>query len=119
MSYESIDKLQNALSENVFHYTQDPKKAAGRALGTMIEIITYYLIKSWGLNDSISIERGLAEFGNPDITHNVEYSLHPIIESYKSVFIKKPQAVTSRSILKFLHESGKNIDKFEANNVTL
>lgn len=43
MAYESVDKLQNALGEQVFHYTQDKKKAARRALGTMIEIITYYL----------------------------------------------------------------------------
>ena len=46
MAYESVDKLQNALGEKVFHYTQDKKKAAGRALGTMIEITTYYLIKT-------------------------------------------------------------------------
>jgi len=29
MAYESVDKLQNALGEEVFHYTQDKKKAAG------------------------------------------------------------------------------------------
>lgn len=45
MPYESIDKLQNALGEKVFHYTKDRKKAAGRALGTIVEIISYYLIK--------------------------------------------------------------------------
>ena len=55
MSYESVDKLQNALGEKVFNYAQDKKKAAGRAMGTILEIITYYLLKTWGFNNSISI----------------------------------------------------------------
>jgi hypothetical protein len=54
------------------------KKAAGRALGTFIEIINFYLLKTWDLEQSTSIERGLSEYGNPEIRHNVEYSLHPI-----------------------------------------
>lgn len=86
MAYESVDKLQNALGEQVFHYTQDKKKAAGRALGTMVEIITYYLLKSWGFNNSTSIERGLVEYGNEEISHNVEYSLHPIIKDYEVIY---------------------------------
>ena len=64
MAYESIDKLQNVLGEKVFHYTKDRKKAVGRALGTRVEIINYYLLKTWGFNNSTSIERGLAEYGN-------------------------------------------------------
>jgi hypothetical protein len=119
MSYESIDKLQAALSENVFHYTKDPKKAAGRALGTMIEIITYYLLKSWGLNDSISIEKGLAEFGNPDITHNVEYSLHPILNSYNQTFPKKERAISGKLLLTYLDRNGINVSGFASNNVQL
>src|SRR2546428_5731210 len=78
MPYESVDRLQNVLVEEVFHYAKDAKKAAGRALGTLVEIITFYLLKSWGFEHSVAIERALAEYGNPDITHNVEYSLHPI-----------------------------------------
>ena len=39
MSYESVDKLQKLLAEEVFSYTSDRKKAAGRALGTFLEII--------------------------------------------------------------------------------
>ena len=81
MSYQSIDTLQNVLSENVFRHTKDAKKAAGRSLGTMIEIITYYLLNEWGMQDAISIERGLPEYGNPDITHNVEFTLHPVIRT--------------------------------------
>ena len=80
MAYKSIDELQNTLGGTVFQHTKDAKKAAGRALGTLIEIITYYLLDYWHLTYSTSIERGLAEYGNAEITHNVEFSLHPILE---------------------------------------
>jgi len=60
---------KKALQKNVFSYTKDPKKAAGRALGTIVEIITYYPLKTWELNDNISIERRLEEYGNPAISH--------------------------------------------------
>ncbi len=76
MAYESVDKLQNLLADDVFHYTIDKKKASGRALGTFIEIITYYLIKNWSLESSVAIERPLPEFANDDITHNVEFTMH-------------------------------------------
>ena len=49
MAYESVDKLQKTLAETVFMYADDRKKAAGRALGTLVEIITFYLLKTWGL----------------------------------------------------------------------
>ena len=42
MPYESVDTLQNALTQDVFHYARDAKKAAGRALGTVVEIIAFY-----------------------------------------------------------------------------
>ncbi len=80
MPYESIDSLQRKLTDDVFNYAKDPKKAAGRALGTLVEIITFYLIKSWGYEKSLAIERKLPEYANPDITHNVEFSFHPSIE---------------------------------------
>ena len=85
MPYASIDKVQNLLAEEVFGYAKDRKKAAGRALGTFIETITFYLLKTWGFEQATSIERGLAEYGNNEITHNVEYSLHPskLIERLK------------------------------------
>jgi len=82
MSYQSIDQLQKVLADEVFHYAKDAKKASGRALGTLIEIIAFYLLKSWGFEHSIAIERSLAEYGNPEIKHNVEYSLHPILKKY-------------------------------------
>ena len=77
MPYESVDALQRALTRDVFHYAKDAKKAAGRALGTLVEIITFYAIKSWGYEKHTAIERRLPEYANPDITHNVEFSLHP------------------------------------------
>ena len=76
MSYPSIDKMQNLLSETVFAHTESPKKAAGRALGTIVEIIAFYLIKAWGHEYEIAIERPLPEYGNPEILHNVEFTFH-------------------------------------------
>ncbi|OGU39751.1 MAG: hypothetical protein A2X61_10280 [Ignavibacteria bacterium GWB2_35_12] len=103
MSYESVDKLQKALVENVFHYAKDSKKAAGRALGTLVEIITYYLLKTWDFNNYISIEKGLKEYGNPEISHNVEYSLHPIIRSTDLLINKTEKSITASQILKELN----------------
>lgn len=82
MVYESVDRLQKVLTREVFAYAKDSKKAAGRALGTLVEIITFYLLKSWGFEHSIAIETSLQEYGNPDITHNVEYSVHPILGQF-------------------------------------
>lgn len=80
MSYASVDALQKILAENVFHYAIDKKKAAGRALGTLVEVIAFYLLRSWDFRDSVAIELPIPEYLNPSITHNVEYSIHPIIE---------------------------------------
>ena len=79
MSYQSVDALQQVLVEKVFHYADDRKKAAGRALGTLVEIITYYALKSWNFRENVAVERALPEYKNPAITHNVEFSLHPIL----------------------------------------
>lgn len=118
MTYESIDKLQNALGETVFHYTKDKKKAAGRALGTMVKIITYYLLKTWGFNNSTSIERGLTEYGNDEIKHNVEYSLHPIINAYEIIITNDGNSITTNKILKEL-EKKTDISKFDRKNNNL
>ncbi len=118
MAYDSIDKLQNALGEKVFHYTQDKKKAAGRALGTMVEIITYYLLKTWGFNNSTTIERGLVEYGNEDIRHNVEYSLHPIIKEHEVTVDNNKNSITATKILRALEESV-DISKFQKRNNNL
>ena len=81
MSYQSVDTLQRALADSIFSNRQDVKKAAGRALGTIVELITFYIFREWGVLPGMSIERGLAEFGNDRITHNVEFGIHPIIQS--------------------------------------
>ena len=77
MPYESVDVLQQALTKEVFHYAKDAKKAAGRALGTLVEIVNFYLLKAWGYENHIAIERRIPEYANPDITHNVEFTIHP------------------------------------------
>lgn len=106
MPYQSVDQLQKMLTKEVFHYATDRKKAAGRALGTLVEIITFYLLKTWGYASSIAIERGLAEYGNPNITHNVEYTLHPVIFSKRLVLkgIKPPL-----NLAKLLKAGGKEL----------
>ena len=116
MAYASVDKLQKVLADEVFSHTKDPKKASGRALGTFVEIITYYLLKTWKLNNHISIERGLTEYGNPDITHNVEYSLHPIVRNSVLTIDKSEKSITSSVILKALTETGFDLTGFERKN---
>jgi hypothetical protein len=119
MTFESVDKLQQALTKDVFYYAKDSKKAAGRALGTLVEVITYYLLKSWGLNDSISIERSLAEYGNPEITHNVEYSLQPVLHHYLVKLPRDGKSITATKILAKLSELGVSISEFEKKNQNL
>ncbi|KFI97004.1 hypothetical protein [Bifidobacterium stellenboschense] len=76
MSYESIDSIQEALAGREFANRKDAKKTAGRALGTVLEIITFYLLKDYGLEYNTAIERSLSEYANPSIGHNVEFTLH-------------------------------------------
>jgi len=102
MTYDSVEALQQALSRDVFHYAQDKKKAAGRALGTLVEIITFYLLKSWELEKNIAIERRLPEYANSEITHNVEFSLHPS-EVLGTISVAKGDLpLTPKKILKHL-----------------
>ena len=102
MPYESVDALQIALTRDVFHYAKDAKKAAGRALGTLVEVLTFYLLKTWGYENHTAIERRLPEYANPDITHNVEFSLHPS-EEVAAVEVDKSQLpLTPKKILKLL-----------------
>src|SRR5437867_10766479 len=103
MAYESIDQLQKALAETIFGHTDDRKKAAGRALGTLVEVITFYLLKQWGLGKSIAIERGLAEYNNPEITHNVEYSLHPVIFVERLAVARNDIPITPAKIFRYFH----------------
>lgn len=98
MPYESVDQLQRVLTETVFHYAKDSKKAAGRALGTLVEIITFYALKSWGFERNVAIERPLPEYANDDITHNVEYSLHPSTLLLQAEFRRDSLPLTTTKI---------------------
>ena len=98
MAYQSIDELQTLLSQEVFGDRQDSKKAAGRALGTFIETIVFYLLRQWGENDSVAIERPLAEYGREEITHNVEFTLHPIHTIHSCFEIPAKIPLTSRQV---------------------
>jgi hypothetical protein len=119
MAYESVDQLQNVLVENVFHYAKDAKKAAGRALGTLVEIITFYLLKSWGFERSVAIETALAEYGNPEITHNVEYSLHPILRHHRFLLSHPRLPITSPRILAGIDQHRFPLAGFERSGNTL
>lgn len=115
MAYDSIDEIQKVLAQNVFHHTNDRKKAAGRALGTIVEIITYYLIRQWKLASCVTIELRLPEFANKEITHNVEFGLHPRIycKDYEIPYLRLP--ITSNkinNILKFSDEIAKDFQNF-------
>ena len=101
-SYLSVDALQRALSDGVFARTDAPKKAAGRALGTLIELITFYLLRDWGLESSLAIERGLPEYGNSSISHNVEFTLHGILSEDVYAFPDDGSTMTSSKLLKLL-----------------
>lgn len=113
MSYKSVDKLQQVLAKNIFHYTKDAKKAAGRSLGTIVEIITYYLLKTWELNNQVSIERGLEEYGNSEITHNVEFSLHPVVRNSFLTIDKNIQSISSSKIIRALQNEKYSLEGFE------
>lgn len=99
MTIPSVDKLQNVLAESVFGYAIDKKKASGRALGTFVEIVAYYTLCAWGLRDSIAIEQRIPEFGNPELTHNVEFTLHPRVRTSEIVIEPLALPITSAKIL--------------------
>lgn len=102
MTFESVDALQRTLADTVFRYATDRKKAAGRALGTLVEIVTFYTLRAWDLRDHIVIERSVPEFANPDIMHNVEFSLHPIRAQHRVGIAPLSLPVTAAKLKKHL-----------------
>ncbi len=100
MAYPSVDQLQKVLTNEVFHYAQDAKKAAGRALGTIVEIITFYALKSWGLERYVAIERPQPEYANDQIKHKVEYSLHPSTILHQIEFYRNTLPLTAKKLVK-------------------
>jgi hypothetical protein len=99
MAYLSVDELQKALAQRVFKNRQDTKKAAGRALGTLVELITFYVLREWGFAAALTIELSLPEFGNTEITHNVEFGLHATIASEKVEISQESRPVTTAKVL--------------------
>ncbi len=109
MAFESIDVLQKALAEDVFHYAKSRKKAAGRALGGLVEIINFHLLRSWGLEQGMAIERKLPEYANGSIVHNVEFTLHPVVGSK---VVNVSEIACPLTAIKLLKELGEHdIDK--------
>jgi hypothetical protein len=99
--YRSVNALQTALATDVFSYAADAYKAAGRALGTLVELTTFYTLCAWDLRNHTMIERSVPEFGNDEIAHNVEFSLHPV-RSSRQERIPKMLPLTSTKILRAL-----------------
>lgn len=105
MPYASIDAIQNYLSESYFGRTDDPRKVSGRALGTFVELITYYLLKQWGFQKSLAIETCLPEYGVSHLTHNVEFTLHKVIHNSGEIKFNTTRSLTSAAIVKAGHLS--------------
>ncbi|MEM1169953.1 MAG: hypothetical protein AAGJ08_12955 [Cyanobacteria bacterium P01_H01_bin.35] len=114
MSYSSIDQIQKVLAQSVFKHTLDKKKAAGRALGTIVEIITYYLIRQWNLSSDVTIELRLPEFGQTQITHNVEFGIHPCIYCQEYEIINPNiLPLTSKKLVKNCRDIAEILQNFD------
>jgi hypothetical protein len=118
LAYASVDKLQNMLAEQVFGYAKDAKKAAGRALGTLVEIVTFYTLCAWRLRNHIAIERSVPEFAHPGIAHNVEFSLHPIASSRSVILKPLDLPVTSRKVLRAAEPNPAGLEERQETLVT-
>ncbi len=70
------------------------------------------------MNNSISIEKRIPEYGNPDITHNVEYSLHPILSECKIQIPNDGSSITANKMLKAIDKS-MDLTSFEKTNNNL
>jgi hypothetical protein len=106
MGYLSVDQLQKALAEGIFQNRQDTKKAAGRALGTIVELITFYVLHQWGFSPTTTIELSLPEFGNSNITHNVEFGLHAIVAEKTIKVSKTARPITTLKLLRDMGDDG-------------
>lgn len=96
--YQSVDALQTMLAQTVFKETTSAKKAAGRALGTLVELVTFYMLRDWELESGLAIERRLPEYGNAEISHNVEFTLHPSSSSRSVDILDRDKTLTARQI---------------------
>lgn len=119
MGYESVDRLQKALAEGIFAYAKDSKKAAGRALGTIVEIIAFYLLNEWRLRYFTAIETRLPEYGNSSITHNVEYSFHPLKSRVTAVMSPLSLPITGSRIRRDCPKIQRLFDSYPKKSQTL
>ena len=71
-------------------------------MGTFVETIMFYLIRQWGLGDSMAIERPLSEYGRAEITHNVEFTFHPVLRTFEPVRLPSGTAPTARNMARAL-----------------
>lgn len=78
-SSRSVDEVQRELEKSIFVERRDAFKATGRALGTIQEIIVYFLFEVYNIGERLFLEYPLPEYGRPDIVHNVEFSIHPLV----------------------------------------
>jgi hypothetical protein len=62
------------------------------------------LLKTWHYEKHVAIERRLPEYANPDITHNVEFTLHPSTALHTIRLPKTALPITSRKITKEIGE---------------
>jgi len=70
------------------------------------------------MSDAISIETRIPEFGNPDITHNVEFSLHPIFAKHTIQVEQDGKSLTANRLLR-LCASCDDLGKFTRVNKNL
>lgn len=117
MSYQSIDILQRSLASTIFSSKKDAKKAAGRAIGTIVEIITYYLLREWGFTTNIQIETKLPEYGNSEITHNVEFTLHRILHKEERIAIKPVTYARIKTLFDFKPQDAKAGSFIDKNDI--
>ncbi len=62
-------------------------------------------MKTWGFGASTAIERGIEEYGNPEITHNVEYSLHPVLYNREMRLEGERLPITAKKIVRVLRST--------------
>jgi hypothetical protein len=66
----------------------------------------------------VLIERSLAEYGNPEITHNIEYTLHPILRKHPCVLSSSKLPATATRVLSVLRSQFALTD-FQPSGMTL
>ena len=88
-SFDGIDEAQMALSNEIFDSARSSKKASGRAIGTLQEMLVYSILHHHNLDDRIYLEYPLPEQGLEEVTHAVEFSVHPKVG-------KRPADVSGR-----------------------